>query len=335
MAIEDVLIGLGVELARGSDREIRGYCPVHHLVKGRPDSNPSWYMNRATGAWLCFSCHQGGSLPYLVELLGGDNETLREVKREALGRTIQTIEELRAQRVDEEEDVEPAKPEIYISDYGFTRNPLPPKYIRKRRDIKGSVCERFNLRWNIEEKCFLIPLYDCATHTLIGWQEKASGYFMNVPEGVDKSLCLYGYQQYSRGDLVVVESPLDVIRLGGHTVADRPINAVATMGSYVSKQQLDAIAAAVPDNASIILAFDDDEAGDIATTHVYRALRAMHLAASLKVFKYPLGNRRANGTHRWGKDPGELPIEYVVAGIETAGRAFISIKPPPKNRVTA
>lgn len=328
MAIEDVLTGLGVELAGGSDREIRAICPVHHLVKGRPDTRPSWYMNRATGAWICFSCHQSGSLPHLVELLGGDQETLREVVRDA---TVRTIEEIRASRPDPDDDdvAESETPRVYISEYGFGKNPLPPKMVRKLRDIKGPMCAKYNLRWSIDDRVFLIPLYDCLTHSLIGWQEKSKGYFMNVPEGVDKSLCLFGYQQYSRGDLVVVESPLDVVRLAGYG-----ISAVATMGSYVSEAQIDAIARAVPDKYSIVLAFDDDDAGDLARDHTYRVLRAESLGASLKVFQYPPHNRQPNGKHQFGKDPGELEIRHIIIGLESAGRLAVTIRPPMKRKVT-
>lgn len=302
MAIEDVLIELGVELDGGSEREIRALCPVHELVKGRPDTRPSWYMNRVTGAWICFSCKQGGSLRYLVELLGGDTELLREVQVEAM---VHTIEEVRARRVVDFDEIEPDVPEVYISEYGFAKNPLPPKSERRARDLRGVVCTEYNVRWDKTGWCYLIPLYDVRTHALIGWQEKSGSYVHNVPDGVNKSACLFGYQQYRSGDLLVVESPLDVVRLAGYD-----IRAVATLGSYVSDVQIEALINAVPDDGVVILAFDNDEAGIPATKYVYDKLRWRRARSIVRVFEYP--------ARRFGKDPGDLPIEMVHAGIASA-----------------
>lgn len=298
MVTEDLLEQLGVSTAGGSDREIRALCPVHALVTGKEDTRPSWYMNRTTGAWLCFSCHQKGSLFHLIELMGGDEEMLSEARRGAM---VQTMEEIRARVEDDEPEPEH---KIYISEYGFAKNPLPPKRARLQRDIKKVDCERFNLRWDAEGMCFLIPLVDIDTGMLIGWQEKAKGYFMNVPTSVEKSDCLFGFQQYNRGDLIVVESPLDCVRL-----AQYRLNAVATMGSYVSARQLEAIAEAVDAKHRIILAFDNDDAGHTARDYARRSLRSLS-NAPVRCFTYP--------SAKLGKDPGELPIEAVVAGVERA-----------------
>jgi hypothetical protein len=151
---------------------------------------------------------------------------------------------------------------------------------------------------------FLIPLYDLDSNMLIGWQEKSKGFFKNVPYGVAKAGCLFGFQQYMRGDLMVVESPLDVVRL-----AQYGITAVATMGSYVSAHQIAAIANAVPEINRIVLAFDNDDAGRLTQSFVWGRLRDNSMATVVG-FKYP--------HRRFGKDPGELPIEAVRAGVEQA-----------------
>ena len=50
------------------DDYISAACPIH---KGGNETNPSFWIHRATGRWGCFSCHVGGaSLRYLLKELG-------------------------------------------------------------------------------------------------------------------------------------------------------------------------------------------------------------------------------------------------------------------------
>lgn len=302
MVTEDLLTQLGVDVAGGSDREIKALCPVHHLVKGRPDTRPSWYMNRTTGAWICFSCGQRGSLSSLVQQMGGNLDDVLEARFDI---AVAAVEEMR----DEDDGIEegPKQREVYISEYGFAKNPLPPKPQRATRDIKGVVCTEYNLRWHRNKGCYLIPLYSVDTLTLIGWQEKHGKRFVNVPDGVDKTDCLFGFQQYRSGDLLIVESPLDVVRLAGYGY-----RAVSTMGSFVSDVQVDAIRRAA-NKGSIILAMDNDHAGRVANE--YLAQQLDDLMAPVLYFRYP--------HRRLGKDPGDLPAEYLEPGVTRASNINI------------
>lgn len=292
MIAESVLEDLGVRLAGGNDREIRGFCPVHHLVKGREQDSPKWYMNRATGAWLCFTCHQRGSLLTLAQMLGGDMELLQQLPVEVMKASVEQW----AKEDDEDEEAET----VFVSHYAFLKNPLPPKAVRKMRGLSKESCERYNMRWSTEGHCFLTPIYGFDAQFL-GWQEKAKGYSNNFPEGVAKSKSLYGYQQVSgNSPIVMMESPLDAVYLASIGIR----NPVATYGSFVSNAQLVAVAEATDD---VILAFDHDDAGVEATIDVARRLNGI---VRVRYFRYPL---------TWeGKDPGELSVGSVVEGIETA-----------------
>lgn len=302
MIDEEILTELGVEITGGNEREIQAFCPVHHLVKGRGQEKPKWYMNRDTGAWLCFSCHQAGGLQYLVELLDGDIEIIEQVDAKVLANTA------RRAKLEQEVVEEEKAPEVYVSEYGFSKHPLPHRAIREIRDVTLEACETHNVRWNKEDRCFLIPLYTIKDNTLIGWQEKSKGYFMNVPETVPKRLCLFGYQQFIGSRMIVVESPLDVVRLTSHGF----VGSVAVMGSFVSNEQIQGIKDAGV--GEVVLAFDDDEAGDSAGDTVFERLSGLDIR--VRRFRYPMGNRRKNGSHRFGKDPGELSIEHLTSGLE-------------------
>jgi hypothetical protein len=81
--IEEILRELGVRIVSVSGDELCGYCPVHVLVEGVDQSKPKWYINAESGAWICFTCGQRGSLPHLVEALGGDAATIEKLKLSA------------------------------------------------------------------------------------------------------------------------------------------------------------------------------------------------------------------------------------------------------------
>ena len=69
--MEEILARLGIETVGVRGSEIQGYCPGHLQRTGRPDNNPSWYINCETGAHICFSCQFKGHLQYLVCFMQG------------------------------------------------------------------------------------------------------------------------------------------------------------------------------------------------------------------------------------------------------------------------
>lgn len=289
MIAESVLADLGIQLAGGNDREVRGFCPVHHLVKGRPQHSPKWYMNRSTGAWLCFTCGQRGSIFTLASLLGADDEVLQQVPVEIMKASVEHWAM---------EEAEEEKETVFVSHYAFMKNPLPPKRMRESRGLSKEACQRYNLRWSKEGHCFLTPIYDFGAQ-FIGWQEKAKGYSLNYPDGVQKSHSLFGYQQITGRRSMMVESPLDVVHL-----ATEGLTAVATYGAFVSNAQLEAMVAAVDE---VILAFDRDEEGMNAMVDVGRRLTNV---VKVKYFKYP--------KEESGKDPGELSYDAIMDGLASA-----------------
>lgn len=300
--IEGVLGELGVRLTSSSGDELQGYCPVHHLVEGTEQSAPKWYINAKTGAWICFTCGQRGSLPYLVSALGGDAETIEQLTLNAAMTTA-------SKWVRDSDDVE-VEERVLVDPVLFDAHPFPPIRVMDDKDVDQRVAAQFNARWDAKGKCWLLPIYTFDGN-LAGWQEKSKGYFMNVPKKVKKSDSLFGWHLYRSGPLIVVESPLDAMRFGTYGY-----RAVATYGSFVSEQQIERIKIA----DKVILAFDNDDAGDHATEQMVRALRPVH--GHIRVFKYPPDTRNS--------DPGELTPIQLTEGVERS-----EYPPPPteeKNR---
>lgn len=289
MITAEVLESLGVRVAKADGRELLGYCPVHHLKEGTEQHKPKWYMNAETGAWICFTCGQRGSLPYLVQALGGDPDSIEHL--------LTSAAVVKASRWVLDRDGNEVEERVMVDPVLFDAHPRPPQRVLDLKDVDEYTVARYNARWDPRGKCWMLPIYSF-DNQLLGWQEKSKGYFKNVPDGVAKSEALFGWHTYRSGPLVVVESPLDAIRFAsyGHP-------AVATMGSYVSEMQTDHLATA----DRLVLAFDNDDAGDHATEHVSSVLKNH---PHLRFFQYP---RRSRGT-----DPGELPPRQLLDGVERA-----------------
>ena len=70
--VVNVLVDLGITSIEQGD-ELWAQCPQHKERTGREDKNPSWSINKDTGAHFCFSCGYKGSLHNLVRDLRGDD----------------------------------------------------------------------------------------------------------------------------------------------------------------------------------------------------------------------------------------------------------------------
>ena len=297
-ATEQVLRGLGVRIT-SVGAQIRGHCPVHKMVTGHEDSNPSWGINAITGAWLCFSCHETGSLPRLVEILGGNVD---EIGSMILGNAVTQLQAASEGSGDIETAPEPSAA-TYVSAYAFGKNPLPPERIMVPRDIDRTTCEALNIRWDSEGRCWLLPIY-AFQGALLGWQEKSTGYFNNFPKGVMKRGALFGFQNLTGTQpIIVVESPLDAARFYCYGY-----EAVAVFGSFVSDEQAEALSNVdLRQRARVILAFDNDPAGHSAA--YWSTRQFLQRGVEVSYFAYP--------TKR-PVDPGDLETRDLHRGVRLA-----------------
>jgi len=141
---------------------------------------------------------------------------------------------------------------------------------------------------------------------LLGWQEKGARgrFFKNQPAGVKKSKTVFGVQiMSSKHTLIVVESPLDAVRLTGlgH-------NAISTYGAIISEDQAKIMRRAT----KVIAAFDNDKAGHTANEQI--RVMARKYGMDLYYFNY-------RGIDV--KDVGDMTEVEVEHGIKTAKTSIL------------
>lgn len=282
---------LGIEGKESGD-EFVAPCPKHFERTGRNDAHPSWSINLHTGLFLCFSCGYRGSLYTLVMDLEGvsDIEVAKDfVIRGNLQNTLARI---------------PGAYRPVINRAGLPESRLgaytsPPAWALRSRHVTAAACEHYGVLWSTYDESWILPIRD-HDGLLLGWQEKSqtSRHFRNFPTGVKKSDTLFGYHKFSGGQMVVVESPLDAVRLHSEGV----VGAVATYGAIVSRKQIQLMTAA----DEVVMALDADEAGRKASRELLQSTRGV-----LKAVRFFTYDGRA-------KDPGDMTPDQIRTGIEAA-----------------
>jgi hypothetical protein len=101
----------------------------------------------------------------------------------------------------------------------------------------------------------------------MGWQEKSQTerFFRNRPTGVAKSKTLFGLDVFKSGTMIVVESPLDAVKLSSMGV----FGAVSTFGASISDDQLQLMKVA----DKLIFAMDNDVPGKKASADMLERTR--------------------------------------------------------------
>lgn len=288
-SIADLLRHLGVDIRRVDSREISGRCPVHIKTVGKEDRSPSWSMNAETGLWICFSCGARGTLGHLVSELTGEEESILTVHRLLIDSGLN--------RLSAPESVKVEAPVDWVAFGKFSR--VPEKRLHTR-NLDDDAAWRYGIRWDADNKCWITPIVS-PFGELKGWQSKKVGWVRNYPEGVVKSETLFGIERFTGQTAVLVESPLDVVRLA--SVFDRP-QGLASFGAYVSDTQMRLIGTVA---SGLIVAMDNDEAG---------------LSSSRRLFKnlpnFRRGVRWFNYRESDAKDIGDMTDDEIERGILTA-----------------
>jgi hypothetical protein len=290
--MKDTLTRLGIEYYSERGDEVQAACPAHKDRTGHEDRNPSFYINADSGAFICFSCQWKGNVYTLVNYIHGDvdaNTWLNEggglsMRMERITRVVPNIQE-----------------QTHITESMLSAFTAPPEDALRSRGLTKEAAQYFDLLWDARNKNWVIPIRDVVTNKLLGWQEKGydQRYFRNYPTGVQKSQALFGYGQYVSGDMIVVESPLDVVRLAslGFT------GGVATYGALVSSAQFNLIRG----GERVVIAMDNDEAGHKSSMNLYTLCREMDKEAWF--FNY---------NHLDVKDIGGMSLDEVRFGIDNA-----------------
>jgi DNA primase len=301
--MENTLFKLGIEVVSTRGDEIQGYCPAHLQRTGHVDRNPSWWINSETGAHICFSCQFKGSLYSLISYVQGIDFEDAKKWIDADSDLIIKFEKLNTQKR------EPVESPTYITDSMLDAYVTPPEFALKDRGLTVKATELYDVRWDRLKGTWIIPIKDPYTNKLLGWQEKGhkTRYFNNYPVGVTKSKALFGYNQYLGRDMIVVESPLDAVRLASLGI----LGGVSTYGASVSTTQLNLIRSA----SRIIFALDNDAAGKNASSDVLSICKTMGIEAWF--FNY--GNIDV-------KDVGGMSLNEINLGLTTAKHIIHGLK---------
>lgn len=262
--VETVLARLHIDGIQRGDN-ITASCPMHSFVKGVEDANPSWGIHVSTGLHNCFSCGYKGNLLTLVSDyldLGGIEEAklwlnqLLEVDWEFLS---QQLEEARRTHYSVPRLVPMSEGRLGIFDE-------VPEWAAKDRKLTVDSCNHFGIRWRSTDSTWIIPIRT-EEGQLLGWQEKGhlTRKFFNRPPGVAKSKTLFGLHKWEGSQMIVVESPLDVVRL--HTMGID--GGVAIYGAVSSADQIKLMRR----SEKLIIALDNDDTGRESTKTLTAELR--------------------------------------------------------------
>ena len=320
--IPALLAKLYVDVVRERGDEILCHCPLHMQNTGKEDSNPSFWINKGTGANLCFSCGWKGSIFSLVgnirEFFDEDGTVDYDQVKTWLAHTNEiSVEEL-SKRLKESRDYVSLPPPIPMSEARLALFIEPPQWALDAREVTAEACRKHQVLWKDTESKWILPLRDPYTFELMGWQEKSQkpllercdetpimGFtkkFMNRPAGLKKSLTFFGVQHMIKERVILVESPLDVVKLDSLNIP----GAVAVLGAMVSDAQVKLLRR----SEIIISAFDNpafDHSGKEASASMLQIARKQGF--ELKFFNYRNPNI---------KDVGEMSEEDINFGLENA-----------------
>jgi DNA primase len=247
--MRETLTRLGIEIESIRGDEIQAHCPAHQDRTGKTDRNPSWWINSDSGAHNCFSCGWRGNLYTLVSYV-------QNIELDKVSDWIGSAAGLSArfERITKSTKPIIEEPTI-ITDSMLSAFVDPPQDALDARGLTLHAVRAYEICWDSRNKNWIIPIRDAKTQKLLGWQEKGytQRHFNNKPAKIKKSSSLFGYSQYVTGTMIVVESPLDVVRLASLGIT----GGVAIYGASVSDVQLSCIRGA----DRVIFALDNDQAG--------------------------------------------------------------------------
>jgi 5S rRNA maturation endonuclease (ribonuclease M5) len=308
--VSKILDRLGIEHSQRG-RELMGKCPGHRKATGREDHNPSWSINEETGAHHCFSCGYKGSILTLVaDLLQLENlddakswiSANAPVDLEALSQELAALRR--------ESNIYVPRP-VPMSEARLAVFSDPPEWALKERALSLEACLHHKVRWENQTDAWITPIRDPEDFHLLGWQQKGQGnrYFRNRPAGLKKAGTLFGIEHYadlSLNDMIVVESPLDVVRLTSIGIR----GGVSTFGASVSDEQIKLMRRA----ERIVIAMDNDDAGRKSNSHILKVLRRYGMECWF--FDY---------SHTDAKDIGDMTAAEIESGLVKARHCVMGL----------
>jgi DNA primase len=256
---------LAEAIANGHGAERSFNCHVHQ------DANASASVNVDKGLWYCYTCGARGKVGDVLD--ENIDWTSYHSKVERLLRP---------------------PPEPYPESWLdlFDSGPVHPYWLNR---FSETTCRHFRLGYDPSEQkpCYPLRYPNGEVAGLVHRSVDGSRPKYKYPWGVDVKKLLFNYEPYAFRDIYLVEGATDAMALWE---VGREIAVFAVMGSSLGTVQLDLISKCDPVN--VVLAFDQDEAGNKAAAEASGMLRRRGIRTV-----------RAAWDRDLGKDPGELTLE--------------------------
>lgn len=252
--IPSALDELGIAVVKIDSDEAWALCPGHYARLGRHNNRPNkWSINLETGEHSCFSCGFGGSFITLVQEVKGYERSDAEQWTRGRG----GVSRLRRILADSQGRTGDFEGDARIQPWNEARLALftaPPSSALHGRRISEGAVEHYGVLWDSKRENWILPIRDPDTRELWGYQEKGEGWFCNKPAKVNKADTLFGIEALEGTTAILLESPLDCLRLYTAGV----YGGVSSYGVQVSESQLELLF----DRAeTVIFALDNDEVG--------------------------------------------------------------------------
>jgi hypothetical protein len=310
--VVSALDALGLDYDSRGD-EANSLCPQHYERTGKIDNSPSWWINLSSGMHTCFSCGYKGNLLQLVcdvqdfhlsvygKEAGYDYQAAKEWLK--LSADV-SVEQLMEQLQDLPNYIHSIPKPIEMSEARLAVFVEPPEEELAKRNITAESASTYGVLWDAVKRAWILPLREPHFMKLFGWQEKGTvdRTFFNRPSGLQKSKTLFGIENQDATTVIVVESPLDCLRIHAAGIP----GAVAICGSSPSEEQIKLIRY----SSKVIAAFDNpslDKAGLKASREMLKWGRTYGL--NLFYFNYSGSNK---------KDPGDMTNEEIRWGVDNA-----------------
>lgn len=253
--LPNILRSIGVDVRKENGKEIVGCCPVHEKRTGKADRSPSWSMNSTNGLWICHSCGARGNLPILVSEVTGETDAIMAVHNLIINAGLNQLQ-------NPVFDNTPAQPVDWLTFSAFEK---PPADELTNRRLTKEASDEYGLRWNTSKQAWVLPIVS-PLGELWGWQEKGTDYVRNYPVGITKSHTLFGIERFKSSTVVLVESPLDVVRFASSFSG---MQCLSSFGVNVSTQQLHLLASVAN---KLIVALDNDVAGLVKSKELFKIM---------------------------------------------------------------
>ena len=317
--IARALEALDIEYFESSSDNAKAVCPMHERITGNADHNPSWFIHMETGQHICFSCGYKGNLQQLVcdvkelytSIWGMDGVQYDYAAANSwLSTSLDiTIDDLKKKFASLPQYIAPPPRPLPMSESRLALYVSPPEDALQSRQLTAEAAEKYGVLWNDRTDTWILPVRDFENNRLIGWQEKGTveRTFKNRPPGMQKSKTLFGVAAMEEELSIVVESPLDCVRIQSAGIS----GAVATFGATVSEAQVKLLRF----SNKVVAAFDNpnlDAAGKKASDQMRDWARKYGM--NLFYFNYGTTGK---------KDPGDLTDQEIAWGIENAKSAIL------------